>query len=144
MKSLFCALCGVLFFSVFLCDPVWADSPSSVVEYTADDARDPFQSLLPSARRPQAAVTGAPIAHGTRPVPTTGASLPIVSASSGTLEGIVWGGPRPQAVIDGEVYDLGDVVQGARITSIEPGGVIGELSGHAIRWTLPSPLKENE
>ncbi len=120
--------CGML----CLCGTVWADSQPAV-EYTADGTRDPFVSLLPT-------VEARPMARSDRVVPS--GSPPMVSAPSVNLEGVVWGGPRPQAVIDGEVYDLGDVVQGARITAIDRQGVTGELQGQAIRWTLKPSRKE--
>lgn len=61
----------------------------------AEDKNDPFDSLLP-----EKAATIAP--DGTEKVSTP----PAV-----TVEGAIWGSDMPQAIIDGEVYKVGDTLK---------------------------------
>jgi hypothetical protein len=114
------------------------DAASATSDYTADSSRDPFLSWLPSA-------DGKPVTRGGERPATEASSAPVTSAPSGVkIEGVIWGGPRPQAVIDGKVYDVGDVVQGARIRRIGPDGVITDVQGRDVQWRMPSSLKEEQ
>lgn len=72
------------------------------VDYTSDDLRDPFTLTLPQ------------VADRT----TSGGAMPKVN-----VEGYVWGSTLPQAIIDGAVYGVGDVVMGAKITKIDKDGI---------------------
>lgn len=105
-------------------EPAEASLPT--VQYTADAFRDPLVSRLPSAASQQVIVIP-PENH--MPMPQLEPPPPTF-----TIEGVVWGGPRPQAVIDGTVYDVGDTVQGARIMAIDRTGVTGTMLGRTIRW----------
>lgn len=97
------------------------------VEYTADSLRDPFVSLLPTGQSAIAkVVTPGEGGEGSSGEPATFPALKV--------QGIIWGGARPQAVIDGEVYDVGDTVQGTRIIGIDHTGVTGEVKGQLVRW----------
>lgn len=53
---------------------------------------------------------------------------PPVPPPSLSIQGIVWGGDRPQAIIGGKVVGVGDTVQGVKIVSIRKSG-IDVLSG---------------
>jgi len=96
------------------------------VSYTAGSLRDPFQSLLLSAPKPVTPTTPgpAPVAAPQPVAPT----LPPV-----TIQGVVWGDPPPRAIIDNDVYRIGDTVGGAVITAIGRGGVTVEIGGHTMR-----------
>ncbi|MFH1848195.1 MAG: hypothetical protein ABH825_03135 [Candidatus Omnitrophota bacterium] len=39
------------------------------------------------------------------------------------VSAIVWGTDRPQTIINGELYEVGDVVKGAKITDIDKAGI---------------------
>ncbi|HEX9564656.1 MAG TPA: hypothetical protein VF981_11820 [Gemmatimonadaceae bacterium] len=98
--------------------------------YTAHELRDPFESLLPSAIRaaqaaPQPVMPGVPIDAGMGQT----AVEPAVQFPEIAVQGMLWGGPVPVAVIDGGVYQVGDTVSGARITAIERAGVTMEYQG---------------
>lgn len=97
------------------------------VAYTADSLRDPFVSLLPTG---QSAIVKV-VTSGEYEQGSSGeqATLPALK-----VRGIIWGGARPQAFIDGEVYDVGDTVQGTRIIGIDRTGVTGEVKGKLVRW----------
>jgi len=106
-------------------------SPEPAVQYTAVAFRDPLVSLLPvepsSKTQPKSFETPAPSAI--RPPPVT-------------LQGMIWGGPRPQAVIDGDVYDVGDAVAGATIVKITRRGVIVDVQGTTFELT-PATLNHD-
>ena len=104
-------------------------TPRERPTYTAGALRDPFQSLLP----------GGPKKFEVRPSQEPGrvtasgeAGLPTL-----TIQGLIWGGPKPKAIIDNEVYGVGDVVRGATITAIGPEGITLELQGRIIRVAIP-------
>lgn len=103
-----------------------AEGSIPIVQYTADALRDPLVSQLPSTMSQQVIVIP-PENHA--PMPQLEPQPPTF-----TIEGVVWGGPRPQAVIDGDVYDVGDTVQGAKIMAIDRTGVTGTMQGRTIRW----------
>jgi hypothetical protein len=112
-----------------------ADHPASApVQYTASNLRDPLISLLP--KEDQAGQGKPGKADRTSPPPPP-AQPPAVA-----VQGMVWGGPRPQALIDGELYEVGDAVQGARIVAIDRNGVTVELQGSTFHLTTPSAAAE--
>ena len=95
--------------------------PSDQTIYTAHDLRDPLLSLLPEPPKPEATSQGQqPTAAATHPKPLTL-----------LLRGIIWGGPEPQAIVNDEVYGVGDVVEGAAITAIRQEGITVEIEGQA-------------
>ncbi len=80
------------------------------VEYKAEDLRDPFQN--PN------------IAEGKEPaeeseVSETKEIIPL----SLTVQGLIWGGSFPQAIINNKVVKVGDIIEGARIISIDKEGI---------------------
>ena len=97
--------------------------PADQARYTAFDLRDPLQSLLPEPRTPEA----------TRPQEsrTVSARAPSLPPSL-LLEGVVWGGAQPQAIIGQGVYGVGAVVEGATIKSIGGEGITVEFQGQTM------------
>ncbi len=84
------------------------------VEYVGANYRDPFE--LPPALRP-------PIVPSEEELPAGVEPEAEVRPPSIRVEGVIWGSARPQAIIDGEVYDIGDVVKEAEIIGIDREGV---------------------
>jgi len=97
--------------------------PTDQARYTASDLRDPLQSLLPEPRKPEA----------TRPQEshTVSARAPSPPPSL-RLEGVVWGGAEPKAIIGQGVYGVGAVVEGATIKSIGRDGITVEFQGQTM------------
>lgn len=89
-----------------------ADATRVPIQYTAGNYRDPLVSLLPQpkAETPAASVQ----AQAPKPVPT---------APNVRIEGMLWGGRRPQVLIDGKLYEIGDTVQDSEIVGITRDGV---------------------
>ena len=80
-------------------------------------SRDPLASLLP---KPVATST---TTKTSTPVP------PVVKTPALVVSGLVWGGARPQAIVNGKVYGVGDEVQGARVLEITREGLMVEVGG---------------
>lgn len=107
-----------------------AATPGAGAEYTAESFRDPFISLLPAEpARPTGLASAAKSAPVTQPPPVV-------------VQGLIWGGAQPQAVIDGETFKVGDTVKGARITAIDRRGVTIELEGETFQLTTAGPQQE--
>lgn len=103
-------------------------APQAVPAYTAFEARNPFKSLLPVpqvlAQNAQADVSA--VQEASAPPPQL------------HVEGLVWGGDRPKAIIDGRVYSLEDTVAGAKILAIDRGGVTIEHLGKPVVYSTAS------
>ena len=84
------------------------------VEYVGASYRDPFE--LPLALRPPIVSPEGELPAGVEPEAE-------VKPPALRVEGMIWGSARPQVIIDGEVYDIGDVVKEAEIIGIDREGV---------------------
>jgi type II secretory pathway component PulC len=92
------------------------------IEYTAGTLKDPFQKpTIKKEAKPEAPV-----------VAQAETSLPSL-----TVEGIMWGGTIPQAIINGKVVKIDDEIGGARVVYIDKEGVI--LSSAGRQFTVSSP-----
>lgn len=99
------------------------------VRYTASELRNPLKSLLPQDEKATPPVAS----QGPQALPTSAgrpSALPRL-----VVEGVVWGGVEPKAIINHEVYGVGDVVEGAVVTSIQRDGVTLDVAGRTIRLT---------
>lgn len=100
-----------------------ADSSAPIarlqVEYGAEGLRDPFQSVLPEVN------------------PT--AEEPVVSEEPAgpppnlVVQGLIWGGSVPQAIINNQVVRTGDLVEGARVIGIDKNGATVFFQGKKYR-----------
>ncbi|MBI4341188.1 MAG: general secretion pathway protein GspB [Candidatus Omnitrophica bacterium] len=95
--------------------------------YTAQDLRDPFKELLPP---PPAQAAAAPMAS--QAVPVASAARPAPLPLPTLLLSGIWWSVQPRALINGEVYGIGDHVQGATVKRISPEGVTVEFNGREI------------
>lgn len=111
---------------------VHAAEPIAKTTYTAENLRDPFHSLFPAPPTSDLRPNGGSDA-GSRAAPPAEITLPPLA-----LQGLLWGGPAPKAIIDNEVYGVGDTVQGALIKAIQREGITIELQGHAFHAAIQS------
>jgi len=74
------------------------------LDYTSFKLRDPFMLTVP-----QEAILAQP--KEATPLPQF------------KIQGFIWGSSLPQAIIDGKVYGVGDVVDGAQIIQINKEGI---------------------
>jgi len=78
------------------------------VEYKADDLEDPFKEPFSTSK----------------PAGTDTFSNPMeTSLPNFTVQGLIWGGDFPQAIINNKVLKVGDTIEDARIVSIDKAGV---------------------
>ncbi len=95
------------------------------VVYKAEDQRDPFREyLLEEELKPEETV---------KPV-----QVPLPAL---TIQGIIWGGRVPQAIINNKVVKTGDTIEGVRIADISRDGI--SVFFNEQRYTLSSPSAEN-
>ena len=116
-------------------------SPAVPRGYTAHNFRDPFENRLPAVR------SASPDQHvmmaSTIDRPAAGAS-PQTPVSSSPLEvqGLLWGGPKPKAIINGRVYGVNDTVNGAKIIAINQRGVAIERPDAPVYYS-PSSKRQS-
>ena len=96
--------------------------------YTADEVRDPMESLLPKPPTPLTPKSQGAAKDSPPPPPP-----PILR-----IEGLLWGGPEPKAIINGAVYKVDDAVQGAKILAIDRRGVTIEHLGNPVFYAMTS------
>ena len=48
------------------------------------------------------------------------------------IEGMVWNSPRPQAIINGEIFNIGESIKGATIIEINREGVVFVFEGEKV------------
>lgn len=92
-----------------------------VVEYNAGGLRDPF--LSPRRKPEEKPVAGEMEDLGPRTEKKINSISPGESFRNLKLQGMIWGGPVPQAIINGEVVTVGDKIDGVEIMKIEKEGV---------------------
>ncbi|MBI3997166.1 MAG: hypothetical protein HY352_05860 [Candidatus Omnitrophica bacterium] len=103
-------------------------SPAAAPNYTAIDLRNPFESLLPEP-------PSAPVQTAQELTPPEPPKPKITPPSDLIIEGLIWGGPRPQVLIKGQVYYIGDRVGGGVITAIARGGITMDFEGTAVQFS---------
>jgi hypothetical protein len=55
------------------------------------------------------------------------------------LQGVIWGGEFPQAVVNNKIVNIGDTVEGAKVIKINRDGI--EVLFDGVSYAVPSPLK---
>ncbi len=99
------------------------------VEYKAEDLRDPFQCPFAPEEAPLAG-------------PGPGVSLAPEAPPSLEIQGIIWGGDFPQAIINNKVVKIGDTIEDVQIRDINQSGVI--VASGDYTYNLPSPAQKQE
>lgn len=96
-----------------------------VVEYKSSKLRDPFRTYL--------------IKQEPRQAPQESVNLTGPGLDLGRLkvQGIIWGGSTPQAIINNKVLTIGDLIEGAEILSIEKKGITLSFNGAIFDLTAP-------
>ena len=96
------------------------------IEYKSEDLRDPFQEeKIEIEEQPQVQIE-------TKPLPSL------------QIQGIVWGGGFPQAIINNKVVRVGDTIEGVRITDINKSGVIVFFGNRQYNLSTSSPITSQD
>ena len=101
-----------------------------VVRYQGDDERDPFREYV-EEQKVESAAPGVP-----RIAIVENVSLPEVL----TVQGIMWGGRFPQAIINNKVVRKGDSLGDVRVLEISKDGV--KLFYRSRNFLLPAPAAD--
>jgi type II secretory pathway component PulC len=102
-------------------------SPSSAV-YTSASLRDPFEDYLSPKTKTKKGLKPVTAEEEEKPKP-----LPAF-----TIQGIIWEGVIPMAIINDKVVKVGDVIEGANIISIDKEGVNFLYYGREYKLSAPS------
>lgn len=100
------------------------DIARTSIEYKAEGLKDPFLWHLKKEVKKTTSVSAGQSASE-RPFPSL------------TIQGIIWGGVFPQAIINNKVVKVGDTLEGARIIGINKDGIRVLFEGR--EKILPSP-----
>ncbi|MBI4597261.1 MAG: hypothetical protein HY737_02530 [Candidatus Omnitrophica bacterium] len=95
--------------------------------YTAQSLRDPMKSLLPQHEE---MLRPARDDDGKNAKKLAKTPMPVLE-----LQGVLWGGPKPSAIINSEVYGVGEAVKGVIIKSVDRTGVKVEFQGQVLTLT---------
>ena len=130
-------LSKIIFFAVFLSAAIShkfivlaEDTTASgiierpAVEYESSKQRDPFSTYLRKDDLNSAALENADL-------------KPEFDLSILKVQGIIWGVNTPQAIINNEVLTVGNLIQGAKILSIEKKGITLSFKGRVYDLTIP-------
>lgn len=99
------------------------------LNYTASGLRDPFETYLP--RKKTADLKSAKKDDSGEEVGTV---KPFPTFS---IQGIIWGGQFPQAIINNKIVKAGDVIEEAKIIGIEKDGVDFLFYGSEYKVSAP-------
>jgi hypothetical protein len=93
-----------------------------VMEYRSSQLKDPFESYIeetkPDDSKPEEPVSYTP---------------PVLS-----LQGIVWGGKFPLAIINNKVVKAGNIIAEAKVLEISEGGVLVFFKGRQYEFAAPA------
>jgi len=95
------------------------------MEFPNEISKDPFKITLPGVKKEVSQV---------QEVYQEEVRLPDM-----IIQGIIWGGKAPLAIINNKVYKMGDSIDEAKIINIEKEGVEVILKGKS--FVLPAPSK---
>lgn len=105
------------------------EESKGTLDYTGFSERDPLKPSLPVPEKPK--ITEMDLTIGQQPASTpespetkeeTQPKKQIIFPTF-TITGIVWGKASPRAIIDNQVYKIGDTVKGAKIIDITKKGI---------------------
>ena len=109
--------------------------PTDLPGYSALGLRDPLRSFLPEDLEvPVAPTPPAPVKP--QPIPTP--------PPAPTIQGVVVGSDTSNAIINGEVYKVGDVLSGSKILSIDRQSITIEYHGAPVVYPLGPSGKGTE
>lgn len=88
--------------------------------------RNPFQSFLPRKKEEQRIIEVSSTPDVT--AEAQDAAEDAFDFSSLDVSALVWGAVKPKAIIDGEIYGIGDTVRDAKIINISKDGILFEYN----------------
>jgi hypothetical protein len=107
--------------------PAQPKIPVPKVEYTANDARDPFLACAKSQKKNEQAKDQQP---------AEAVVLPPLA-----IQGIIWGSSLPQAIVNGKLLTIGDTVAEVTITGISGDGLEVRFKDRPFHISSPASLQ---
>ncbi len=107
-----------------------------VIEYNSGDLRDPFNDLLQAAIEKERKEKEAQSVQMSQEVVNVEEKV-MPSLDKFKVQGVIWGGKFPQAIINNKILGVGDSIEGVKIASIENNHVVLSFSGRL--FSLPAP-----
>lgn len=101
------------------------------LEYKASDLRDPFQEYPIEEEKKIEAI----------PQVEAPKQEEVVTPPALTIQGIIWGGRFPQAIINNKVVKIGDIIEEAQVSGISKEGVVITFKNR--QFNLSSPAAVN-
>lgn len=122
----------VAIFCVLSAGYALAEQPPGItlpsVEYKSDGLRDPFEGVFKT--EPTAT-----------PGPVEAAAKPPLPPPPLTVQGIIWGGNIPQAIINDKVVKVGDTIAEAKITDIGKEGIEVIFKDYTFKLNSPAAVQ---
>ena len=97
------------------------------LRYTASELRDPFKDNL---NETQEAAKGAGAEEVAKTLPTF------------SVQGIIWGGNLPQAIIDDAVVKVGDTIKESKVIAIDKEGITLLYYGREYKISAPASVAQ--
>jgi hypothetical protein len=127
-KKIFITLAVIIF-------PVLITGLSRAAQSAAEQGRSVFNPRgLKDPFRPPGEEREKPSEDKKKVKPETKAEKPLPQMK---LQGLIWGGKLPQAIVNGKVVKIGDIFEGARIDAIDRSGIVVWFNGRS--YTISSP-----
>jgi hypothetical protein len=103
---------GIIIFGCSIDEVAFCEEETlNQAEFFEAGVRDPFVSLLPAKR------------DVVRTVSTGKTELQPTALPTLSVQGLIWGSNKPQAIINNKVFNIGDQIEGAKIIEISKDGV---------------------
>jgi hypothetical protein len=105
------------------------------VKYKSADLRDPFISEIAEKKEESLIGQGEEL------------NKPTFDLNALNVQGIIWGGKIPQAIINNKVLSVGSLINEAEILSIDKTGITVSFAGEIFNLSAPgknSVLNKNE
>lgn len=132
---------AILILLAGLANMVFADSNNDgvisrpVIEYTSGDLRDPFSDLFQLAEEKAKKEKEAQIVQA--PLENIVPDKPLPSLDNFKVQGVIWGGKFPQAIINNKVLGVGDSIEGVEIIKIDKKGITLNFAGRTATLAAP-------
>ena len=81
----------------------------------------------PPPQPPMPVIVNPPPVVPPQPPPPRAEPMPIL-----TITGLIWNTDRPQAIVNGQVADVGDIIAGVKIINIRKGGIDVSFQGRTV------------
>jgi|GEM_PF-854326 len=112
--------------------PEKVKTPVEPIVQKVDNTKKPVMEVQPVKKEPVKkieSIEAPPQKTVTQPKPKP--TIPTIK-----LQGIIWGTDRPQAIIGNKVVGIGDIVQGAKLESIQRDGADFTIEGEKFHVSM--------